>query len=57
MKDPEQNSQRQIVFIKTYIVSPFQSLSIQISLLDKSLIITGNLLGECNQKFKMILEE
>ena len=43
--EPEKNSQRKVVFIKTYMISPFQSISIEISYLYRCLLIIGKMFG------------
>jgi hypothetical protein len=43
------------VFIKTYILSPFQSISLEISVLNGSIIIVGKLLGQEIDTLKLVL--
>lgn len=43
------------MFIKTYILSPFQSISLEISVLNGSIIIVGKLLGQEIDTLKLVL--
>lgn len=46
-----------MVFIRTYILSPFQSISLEISVLNGSIIIVGKLLGQEIDTLRLVLNQ